>query len=251
MKITLITGATSGIGKATAEQLAKMQFPLILCGRRQERLDELKENLSKFTKIYTLNFDVSDKNAVNEAIESLPNEWKNIEILINNAGNAHGLSTIQEGDTDDWDLMMDINVKGLLYVSRAIIPTMIAQEKGHIINIGSLAGKEVYPRGNVYCASKYAVDALTQGMRIDLNAHGIKVSGINPGLVETEFSLVRFKGNSERASQTYQNFQPLSAQDVAEIIAFTISRPPHVNLADILILPNAQASATIVKKNNS
>lgn len=251
MKITLITGATSGIGKATAEQLAKMQFPLILCGRRQERLDELKENLSKLTKIYTLNFDVSDKNAVNEAIESLPNEWKNIEILINNAGNAHGLSTIQEGDTDDWDLMMDINVKGLLYVSRAIIPAMIAQEKGHIINIGSLAGKEVYPRGNVYCASKYAVDALTQGMRIDLNAYGIKVSGINPGLVETEFSLVRFKGNSERASQTYQNFQPLSAQDVAEIIAFTISRPPHVNLADILILPNAQASATIVKKNNS
>lgn len=250
MKITLITGATSGIGKATAEQLAKMQFPLILCGRRQERLDELKENLSKLTKIYTLNFDVSDKNAVNEAIESLPNEWKNIEILINNAGNAHGLSTIQEGNTDDWDLMMDINVKGLLYVSRAIIPTMIAQEKGHIINIGSLAGKEVYPRGNVYCASKYAVDALTQGMRIDLNAHGIKVSGINPGLVETEFSLVRFKGNSERAAQTYQNFQPLSAQDVAEIIAFTISRPPHVNLADILILPNAQASATIVKKNN-
>lgn len=251
MKITLITGATSGIGKATAEQLAKMQFPLILCGRRQERLDELKENLSKLTKIYTLNFDVSDKNAVNEAIESLPKEWKNIEILINNAGNAHGLSTIQEGDTDDWDLMMDINVKGLLYVSRAIIPTMIAQEKGHIINIGSLAGKEVYPRGNVYCASKYAVDALTQGMRIDLNAYGIKVSGINPGLVETEFSLVRFKGNSERAAQTYQNFQPLSAQDVAEIIAFTISRPPHVNLADILILPNAQASATIVKKNNS
>ncbi|TAE75771.1 MAG: SDR family NAD(P)-dependent oxidoreductase [Bacteroidetes bacterium] len=249
MKITLITGATSGIGKATAEHLASLQYPLILCGRRQERLNELTEKLSKLTKIYTLNFDVRDKKEVQKAIDSLPNEWKNIEVLINNAGNAHGLSTIQEGDVEDWDLMLDINVKGLLYVSKAIMPMMIAQEKGHIINIGSLAGKEVYPRGNVYCASKYAVDALTQGMRIDLNAHGIKVSGINPGLVETEFSLVRFKGNAERAAQTYQNFQPLMPQDIAEIIAFTISRPLHVNLADILVLPNAQASATVVKKN--
>ncbi len=211
----------------------------------------MQQNLGKLTKVYTLNFDVRDNKEVQKSIQSLPDEWKNIEVLINNAGNAHGLSTIQEGETEDWDLMLDINVKGLLYVSKVIMPTMIAQEKGHIINIGSLAGKEVYPRGNVYCASKYAVDALTQGMRIDLNAHGIKVSGINPGLVETEFSLVRFKGNAERAAQTYQNFQPLTAQDIAEIIGFTISRPPHVNLADILVLPTAQASATVMKKHQS
>jgi NADP-dependent 3-hydroxy acid dehydrogenase YdfG len=216
MKITLITGATSSIGKATAQTLAQMGFPLILCGRRQERLENLQNELSKITKVITLNFDISDKKQVQNAIDSLPNDWKNIEILINNARNANRLATIQEGDLNDWDLMIDSNVKGILYVTKFILPQMIAQQKEHIINIGSLAGQEVYPKGNVYCATKFSVDTITKGMRMDLNAHNIKVAAINPGLVETEFSLVRFKSDAERASQTYKNFQPLTPQDVAE-----------------------------------
>lgn len=243
-----ITGATSGIGKATAELFAKHKFKLILCGRRQERLERLKEQLSTITKVHTLNFDVRDKDAVKNAVNSLPEEFSDVSILINNAGNAHGMDTIQDGSIDDWDAMLDINVKGLLYVSKAIIPKMIAQNSGHIINIGSTAGKEVYPKGNVYCASKHAVDAINQGMRIDLNQHGIRVGAVNPGLVETEFSKIRFKGDDERAENVYKGFQALRPQDIADIIHFVVTRPYHVNIADLVVMPTAQASSTIVNK---
>jgi NADP-dependent 3-hydroxy acid dehydrogenase YdfG len=192
--------------------------------------------------------DVRDKKAVLKAIASLPEEFSNIDILINNAGNAHGLDSIEAGNIDDWDAMLDINVKGLLYVSKAILPKMIKNKSGHIVNIGSIAGKEVYPNGNVYCASKYAVDALNQGMRIDLNKYGIRVGAINPGLVETEFSKVRFKGDNGKAADTYKSYKPLQAEDVADIIHFMVTRPAHVNIADLLLLPTAQASATIVNK---
>lgn len=246
--IVLITGATSGIGLATAQRFAKEKFNLILCGRRQERLDQLKSELSSHTKITTLNFDVRDQKAVNEALDSLPSEFKKISILINNAGNAHGLDFIQDGSSTDWDAMLDINVKGLLYVSQPVIQTMIENKNGHIINIGSTAGKEVYPKGNVYCASKHAVDAINQGMRMDLNQHGIRVGAINPGLVETEFSKVRFKGDEERADQVYKNFKALQPEDIADIIHFTVTRPYHVNIADLVVMPTAQASSTMVKK---
>ncbi len=248
MKSCLITGATSGIGRATAEIFAAQGFRLIVCGRRTERLSELKTNLSEKTAIYTLEFDVRDRSAVEQAIDSIPGEFKPIDVLINNAGNAHGLAPIQEGDPVDWDAMIDANVKGLLYVTRAVLPQMIANQSGDIVNIGSLAGHEVYPKGNVYCASKFAVNALTQGMRQDLNGTGIRVIGIDPGLVATEFSLVRFKGDQARADQVYQHYQPLTAADVAEVIYFAISRPRHITLADILLLPTAQASATLVHK---
>ena len=248
-KIALVTGATSGIGKATAQILAKNNYKIILCGRREDRLLELKNELSAFTEVQTLSFDVRDKKAVFDSINSLPEQFSKIDVLINNAGNAHGLDAIQNGDLDDWDAMIDINLKGLLYVSKAIIPKMIEQKSGHIINIGSIAGKEVYPNGNVYCASKHAVDALNQAMRIDLNPYGIRVGGIHPGAVETEFSEVRFKGDSEKAANVYKGFEPLRAEDIADIIHFVISRPYHVNIADLLVLPTAQASATIMKKD--
>ena len=246
-KIALITGATSGIGRATAHEFAKHGIHLILCGRRQERLDTIKKALERQTEVHTLNFDVRDKDAVFDAIASLPEEFKTIDILINNAGNAHGLDTIQEGNTDDWDAMMDINVKGLLYVSKAVIPQMTERQSGHIINIGSSAGKEVYPKGNVYCASKHAVIAITDGMRLDLNPLGIKVSAINPGLVETEFSKVRFKGDA-KADNVYKGYKALQSEDVADIIYFTITRPAHVTLADVLVFPTAQANSVTVKK---
>ena len=249
-KTALITGATSGIGRATAHEFAKHNINLILCGRRQERLDTIKKALEKTTKVHILNFDVSDKAATFEALELLPDEFKEIDILINNAGNAHGLDPIQTGDTDDWDAMLDINVKGLLYVSKAIIPQMTKRLSGHIINIGSSGGKEVYPKGNVYCASKHAVLALTEGMRIDLNPFGIKVSAINPGLVETEFSQVRFKGDNAIADTIYKGYKALQPEDIAEIIYFAVSRPAHVNIADLLVFPTAQASSTIVKKRS-
>lgn len=248
-KTALITGATSGIGRATAHEFAKQGLNLILCGRRQERLDTIEKALEKITDVHTLNFDIRDKDATFEAIASLPEEFKNIDILVNNAGNAHGLDPIQTGDTDDWDAMMDINVKGLLYISKAIIPQMTERQSGHIINIGSSAGKEVYPKGNVYCASKHAVLAITEGMRIDLNPYGIKVGAINPGLVETEFSQVRFKGDAV-ADSVYKGYKALQSEDIAEIIYFAISRPAHVNIADLLVLPTAQASSTIIKKSN-
>lgn len=248
-KTVLITGATAGIGLATARLLATAGYSLILCGRRKERLQQLKEELAASSAaVHTLSFDVRNRQAVEEALNSLPANFKTIDVLVNNAGNAHGLDPIAEGNPDDWDAMIDINVKGLLYVSKAIIPQMVERKAGHIINIGSIAGKEVYPKGNVYCASKHAVDALNKGMLQDLNPYGIKVTAINPGLVETEFSLVRFKGDEARAKSVYQGYQPLRPEDVAEIILFALSRPAHVNISDLVLLPTAQASATIVKK---
>lgn len=248
-KTAFITGATSGIGRATARAFAKNDIRLVLCGRRKDRLENLKMELGTHTEVHTLLFDVRDREAVAREIDGLPENFSQIDILVNNAGNAHGLEPIQAGDLDDWDAMIDINVKGLLYVSKAIIPQMVSRKSGHIINIGSLAGKEVYPNGAVYCASKYAVDAINKGMRIDLNAAGIKVGAINPGLVETEFSNIRFKGDDERADAVYAGFDPLTPEDVAEVIWFMVSRPKHVNIADLLLLPTAQASGTQTKRD--
>lgn len=242
-RTALITGATSGIGEATARLLSKNNFDLILCGRRKDRLQKIAKELP--TKVEVVSFDVRDRNAVAEALKG-----KKVDVLINNAGNAHGLDPIQSGNIDDWDAMMDINVKGLLYVSRAILPGMVERKSGHVINIGSIAGKEVYPGGNVYSASKFAVDAITKSMRIDLNAAGIKVTGIHPGMVETEFSLVRFKGDEARASNVYKGMQPLKAEDIADLVLFALTRPAHVVVADLVVFPTAQASATIVKRDS-
>lgn len=248
-RIALITGATSGIGEATARLLAKNNFDLILCGRRKDRLEKVASELSRQARVHTLSFDVRSREEVKRAFATLPVDWRNIDVLVNNAGNAHGLDPIQTGNPDDWDAMMDINVKGLLYVSHEVIPIMTERKSGHIVNLGSIAGKEIYANGNVYCASKFAVDALTKGMRIDLNPFGIKVTGIHPGMVETEFSLVRFKGDEQRATKVYQGFDPLQAQDIADLILFAITRPAHVVVADLVVLPTAQASATLVKKD--
>lgn len=245
-----LTGATSGIGAATARLLAGSGFRLILCGRRNERLESLEMELSGRTEVITSCFDVRHQSSVEESVKNLPEDWREIDILINNAGNAHGLSTIHEGELTDWDAMIDINVKGLLYVSRAILPGMVQRNSGHIINIGSIAGKEVYPNGNVYCASKYAVDAITDGMRLDLNRHQIKVTGIHPGLVETEFAQVRFKGDQERAAQVYKGIKPLVAEDIADLILFVLTRPPHVQIADMVVFPTAQASSTVVHRKS-
>jgi NADP-dependent 3-hydroxy acid dehydrogenase YdfG len=246
-KIACITGASSGIGWATAQALAKEGCNLILCGRRMERLEALQSELP--TDSYLLAFDVSDSAAVKLAFAQLPAAWQQINVLINNAGNAHGMSPIQSGDEADWDAMMNSNVNGLLYVSQAIIPGMIARTSGHIINLSSIAGKQIYPNGNVYCASKAAVEALTQGMRLDLNPYRIKVSSIAPGAVNTEFSAVRFKGDLDRANAVYQGFSPLVAEDVAEVIRYMVMAPAHVNLADVLLLPTAQASAAMIKRD--
>ena len=244
----LITGATSGIGEATARLLAENNYRLVICGRRKEKLEKLQNELAAYTQVTTLSFDVRDYDAVKTALHSLSGQWKKIDVLINNAGNAHGLDPIQRGNVADWDAMMDINVKGLLYVSREVIPGMTEQKSGHIINIGSIAGKEVYPNGNVYCASKFAVDAVSQGMRVDLNPFGIKVTSIHPGLVETEFSLVRFKGDAEKASSVYKGLKPLTGQDIADVILYVLSTPDHVVIADMIVFPKAQASATVVKR---
>lgn len=250
MKATaFITGATSGIGKATAAIFAKNKIRLVLCGRRADRLEILRKELSEFTEVTTLQFDVSNRIEVENAIKALPENFKSIDILINSAGNAHGLSSIQDGDIDDWDAMLDSNVKGLLYVSKAIFPQMIARNSGFIINIGSVAGKEVYPNGNVYCASKHAVNALNKAMRIDLNKHNIRVSAIHPGAVETAFSEVRFKGDTEKAAAVYKGYKPLQAEDIADIIYFVVTRPYHVNIEDLIVYPTAQASPTIMNKN--
>lgn len=246
MKTTLITGASSGIGCATARTLGKLGYRLVICGRRRERLEKLKSELE--TDVHILEFDVRNRDEVFRAIEGLPEEFKNIDILVNNAGNAHGLDPIDTGNVDDWDAMIDINIRGLLYVSKAVIPGMVARGSGHIINIGSTAAKEVYPGGNVYCATKHAVDALNQGMRIDLHKHGIRVGAIHPGMVQTEFSEVRFKGDKERADNVYKGFDPLKPEDIADIIAFVATRPYHVNIADLVVMPSAQATSTIVKR---
>lgn len=248
MKTALITGATSGIGKETARKLAN-DFRLILCGRRQERLDELQTELSKFTEVTTLNFDVRDKNAVFNAIENLPENFKQIDVLINNAGNAHGLAPFQDADLEDLEAMMDGNVKGIIYTTKAVFPLMIPSGNGHIINISSIAGKQVYTNGATYCASKFAVEALSKGMRLDLLPLGIKVTNVAPGAVDTEFSLVRFKGDENRSQQVYHGFQPLTAKDVAETIYFAVMQPEHVQLADITILPKAQADGTTIHRN--
>jgi NADP-dependent 3-hydroxy acid dehydrogenase YdfG len=244
-KIALITGATAGIGEACARLFAEQQYDLILLARRTERLDSLAEELStEFgVKVKTLVIDVRQKEAV-QKLEKLPEEWKKVDVLINNAGLSRGLDPINAGDTDDWDVMIDTNVKGLLYVTKIVSNWMIKYRSGHIINIGSIAGKETYINGNVYCATKYAVDSLNQAMRIDLLPHKIKVTGIHPGAVETEFSEVRFKGDKERAKKVYDGFEPLHAQDIAETIWFAVSRPAHVNINDMIVLPTAQANTT-------
>ncbi len=248
-RIAMVTGATSGIGEATARLLAQNHFQLILCGRRSDRLDKLSHELGALTQVTSLCFDVRNRDEVKLAIQSLPTEWRTIDVLVNNAGNAHGLDPIQTGSEDDWDAMIDINVKGLLYVSKQVMEGMIARKSGHIINLGSVAGKEVYTNGNVYCASKFAVDALTKGMRMDLNPYGIKVTAIHPGMVDTEFSLVRFKGDEERAKKVYQGLTPLYANDIADTILYVLTRPAHVVIADMVVFPVAQASATVVTRN--
>lgn len=244
--IVFITGATSGFGKATADLFAKNGYNVIITGRRKERLTELTEQLkSKHNvKVLALNFDVRNLGEVENAVNSLSPEWKNINVLVNNAGLAVGLNTIQEGVVDDWERMIDTNIKGLLYMTRLVAPIMIKNGYGHIINIGSIAAKEVYSLGNVYCATKHAVDALNKGMRIDLLPHNIKVTAIHPGAVETEFSLVRFKGDDERAKNVYKGFEALTAEDIAETIYWTATRPAHVNISDLVITPTAQASPT-------
>jgi 3-hydroxy acid dehydrogenase/malonic semialdehyde reductase len=247
MKTAFITGATSGIGEACARILSK-EYRLIICGRRMERLRTLKAELASETMI--LCFDVKVQDEVDSAISSLPDKWKNIDVLINNAGNAHGMAPIHEGNVDDWNAMIDINVKGLLYVSKAILPDMVKRKQGHVINIGSIAGKEAYPNGNVYCASKHAVDAINNGMRMDLYQHGIKVSQVNPGLVETEFSKVRFKGDVEKSKSVYEGLEPLTANDIAELIEFILSRPARVNISDTIIFPAAQAAAVMVDRKD-
>ncbi|PKQ60693.1 NAD(P)-dependent oxidoreductase [Labilibaculum filiforme] len=249
-KIAFITGATAGIGEACAKKLAKLGFNLIISGRRKENLEKVKQELiaNYKIKVLAIELDVRNQDQVATKINSLPEEWTKIDLLLNNAGLAVGVSAVQEGIIDDWERMIDTNLKGLLYVTRAITPLMIANKKGQIINITSIAGKEVYPGGNVYCATKHAVDAITKGMRIDLLPHNIKVSSIAPGMVETEFSVVRFKGDSKKADQVYQGFTPLYAEDIAETVEFIVTRPAHVNINDILIMPTNQASARDVNR---
>lgn len=245
-KIAFITGATAGIGKASAELFAKNGYNIIITGRRKERLDEFSQYLKSTYKVDVLglNFDVRNLNEVETVVSSIPDNWKNINVLLNNAGLAAGLSTIQDGNINDWERMIDTNIKGLIYMTRNIAPIMVKNGYGHIINIGSIAGKEVYANGNVYCATKHAVDALSKGMRIDLLPHNIKVTAINPGMVETEFSIVRFNGDEERAKNVYKGLQPLLPEDIAETVYWVATRPAHVNINDIIIMPTVQANST-------
>jgi len=249
-KIALITGATSGIGKATALLLAENNFDLIITGRRSERLESLKTEIQEKdqVEVLALTFDVRNYEEVQKNLGDLPKKWQKIDVLVNNAGLAVGTSTIDKGELDDWNRMIDTNVKGLLHVSKIIIPLLIEQKKGHIINLSSIAGKEVYQSGNVYCASKHAADALSQAMRIDLLPHNIKVTNIAPGMVETEFSVVRYKGDQQQADAVYQNMKPLLAKDIAEVILFAAQRPAHVTLNDIVVMPTAQANTSHLKR---
>ncbi|MCP9754533.1 SDR family NAD(P)-dependent oxidoreductase [Lacihabitans sp. CCS-44] len=245
-KIALITGASSGIGAATAEAFAASGIDLILCGRRIEKLNELSHKLASKAKTHLLTFDVSDFESVKNAIESLPSEWKNIDILVNNAGNAHGMSGVQDGEVADWQLMIGTNVSGLLYVSKMVLPGMVERKTGHVVNLSSVAGKQTYENGTVYCATKKSVEAISEGMRLDLTKHGIKVTNIAPGAVETEFSVVRFKGDLERAAKVYEGFSPLTAVDIADAINYCVMAPDHVTIADMTIYAKAQAAPTTV-----
>lgn len=248
MKTIFITGATSGIGKATAEIFANQGHRLILCGRRQEILDQLKAQFSK-NEVHTLAFDVRNQQEVEKAIASLPEDFKNIDVLVNNAGNAHGLDPIAEGNVTDWDAMMDGNVKGLLYVSQPIIKIMKARNTGHIVNLSSVAARQTYASGVVYCASKKAVDVISEGMRLELTEFGIKVTNVQPGAVETDFSMVRFKGDEDRAATVYAGYEPLIAEDIADVISYCVNAPDRVSIADICIFPKAQAEPrTIYRK---
>jgi len=252
MPIVLVTGATAGFGRAIALKFAENGYDVIITGRREERLISLKNEIETNykRKVALLCFDVRNSYDVAAALNSLSGDWKKVDVLVNNAGLAQGLSTIQEGNLDDWNTMIDTNVKGLLYISRIVLPWLIDNGKGHVINIGSVAGKYAYPKGNVYCASKHAVDAISKSMRIDMLPYGIRVTAINPGAAETEFSLVRFKGDEDRAKQAYLGYVPLSADDIADIAWFAASRPAHVVLNDIIVTPLAQASPAYMHKNN-
>ncbi len=244
VKTIFITGATSGIGKAAAKKLSEAGHRLILNGRRVERLSALEKEIQSKNKseVLTLPFDVRNKADVAEKIQNMPIEWKNVDVLINNAGLSRGLDPIHEGKYQDWEEMIDTNVKGLLFVTREITPGMVQRKTGQIINVGSIAGKETYANGNVYCSTKYAVDALTKAMRIDLLYHNIKVTAVNPGAVETEFSMVRFHGDISKASNVYKGYDPLKAEDIADIIEYVIQTPPHVNINDVIVMPTAQAN---------
>jgi len=252
LKTIFITGATSGFGKAIAEKFAANNYRLIITGRRKNRLEEVSKNLKQqfSVEVLTLNFDVREKKEVKDAVASIPDEWKQIDILVNNSGLAVGSELIQEGNTDDWDEMIDTNVKGLLYMTRTIAPLMVERKQGHIINMGSAASKVVYEKGNVYCATKFAVDALSQGMRIDLLKHNIKVTAIHPGAAETEFSIVRFKGDEERAKAVYKGYQPLTAEDIAETVYYCATLPPHVCINELVIMSTAQASPYYFNRNS-
>lgn len=242
-QIAIVTGASAGIGRATAIILARNEFDVVITGRRVEKLEALEEEIRSKTEadVLSLAFDIRDQIAVKGACDQLTGKWEKVDVLVNNAGLAAGFSYIHEGSLEDWEQMIDTNLKGLLYITRIISPGMVERKKGHIINLGSIAGKESYERGNVYNATKFGVDGLTQGMRIDLVDHGVKVTSIDPGAVETEFSLVRFKWDSEKADQIYDGYTPLYAEDIAEAILFVVTRPPHVNIDDLVIMPTAQA----------
>jgi len=252
-KIAMITGASAGIGQACAEVFAKNGYNLILTARRLDRLQKLSERLTNDYSIETkaIEMDVRNKEAVFNAWAQLSDQWKNVDVLINNAGLSQGLDPIFAGDTDDWDRMIDTNIKGLLYVSRAVLPGMQARKMGHVINIGSIAGKEVYPNGNVYCATKHAVDALNKAMRIDLLPYSIKVTALHPGAVETEFSIVRYKGDDQRAKKVYEGFDPLLAGDIADAAWYVASRPLHVNINEMVIMPTAQANGILFNKKDT
>jgi NADP-dependent 3-hydroxy acid dehydrogenase YdfG len=249
--VVLITGASSGIGRSCAVKCAEAGGRLILTARRKDRLETLVRELGKNTQALTLQLDVRDHKAVEQALGTLPKEWQEIDILVNNAGLSRGLDKLHEGKIDDWEEMIDTNIKGLLYVSRAVIPGMVSRGKGTIINIGSIAGHEVYPRGNVYAATKHAVDALTKGLRMDLMDTPLRVCTVDPGLVETEFSMVRFRGDTEKAKVVYQNLEPLRPDDIAEAVVFCATRPPHVQIAEMIVLPTAQASTTMVHRKTN
>ena len=252
-KTVLITGASSGIGFACAHAFAREGARLILTARRKQRLDALAKELKAKhgTEVYAIKLDVRKQPDVETTVKNLPKEWQEIEVLLNNAGLSRGLDKLYEGKLEDWEEMIDTNVKGLLYVSRAVIPGMVARGHGTIINIGSIAGHEVYPGGNVYCASKYAVDAITRGLRMDLVDTPIRVCTVDPGLVQTEFSIVRFRGNDERAKNVYKGLQPLTPEDIADAVVYCATRPPHVQIAEMIVLPTAQASTTLVHRKST